>query len=210
MLKSILKLAGYFFVDLVFIVCYKNTMTNSIDNRNIIDKYKYDRLTKWSTELIKKDLQQKAFPYAVLMENFTGDFNIGTVIRSANAFNARAVYYLGNKHYDRRGCVGTHHYTDVIHLKTRDNLLQLKEQYEFVALENTVPSAVALVDAKYSRPPLFILGEEGVGITEETLQLCEKCVYIPQYGSVRSLNAAVAGSIIMNDFVAKYNANTYL
>jgi tRNA G18 (ribose-2'-O)-methylase SpoU len=179
-----------------------------IENWNVIDKYKNDRLTKWNKELIKKDLKQKAFPYAILMENFLGDFNIGTVIRSANAFNVRAVYYLGRKHYDRRGTVGTHNYTDVIHLNTRDQLLKLKEEYELVALENTVPSATSLVDATYSRPPLFILGEEGVGITPETLELCEKFVYIPQYGSVRSLNAAVAGSIIMNDFVTKYNNKT--
>jgi len=183
---------------------------SGIENWNVTDKYKRDRLTKWTKELIKKDLQQSAFPYAVLMENFLGDFNIGTVIRSANAFNARTVYYLGNKHYDRRGTVGTHNYTDVIHLKTRDQLLKLKEDYELVALENTVPAAVPLIEATYNRPPLFILGEEGVGITEETLELCDKFIYIPQYGSVRSLNAAVAGSIIMNDFVAKYNQNTYL
>lgn len=175
------------------------------DNRNIIDRYKHDRLTKWTTELIKKDLQQKAFPYAVLMENFTGDFNIGTVIRSANAFNARAVFYLGNRHYDRRGTVGTHHYTDIVHFKTREQLLTLKDEYEFVALENTVPDAMPISDATYNRPPLFILGEEGVGITRETLEICDKFIYIPQYGSVRSLNAAVAGSIIMNDFVSKYN-----
>lgn len=181
-------------------------MTNTNDTRNILDKYKNDRLVQWTTELVKKDLQSKSFPYAVLMENFAGDFNIGTVIRSANAFNARAVYYLGNKKYDRRGTVGTHLYTDVIHLKTRDQLLKLKEEYELVALENTVEAATPLVNATYSRPPLFILGEEGVGITEETLQLCEKFVFIPQYGSVRSLNAAVAGSLIMNDFVTKYNA----
>lgn len=183
---------------------YTVYMMTTNDTRNIIDRYKQDRLTHWTTELIKKDLQANSFPYAVLMENFAGDFNIGTVIRSANAFNARAVYYLGRKHYDRRGTVGTHNYTDVIHLKTRDELLKLKEEYELVALENTVPSATPLVNATYSRPPLFILGEEGIGITPETLELCEKFIYIPQYGSVRSLNAAVAGSLIMNDFVTKY------
>ena len=183
-------------------------MNTTTDNRNIVDKYKNDRFTQWSTEMIKRDLQSKAFPYAVLMENFAGDFNIGTVIRSANAFNARAVYYLGNKHYDRRGTVGTHHYTDVIHLKTRDELLKLKEEYELVALENTVPSSVALADAKHDRPPLYILGEEGVGITPETLEICDKFIHIPQYGSVRSLNAAVAGSIIINDFVSKYIKQT--
>ena len=179
-------------------------VNDSIQNWNVTDKYKLDRLTSWTKDLIKKDLQSTSFPYAVMMENWLGDFNLSSLIRSANAFNARSVYYLGRKHYDRRGTVGTHNYTDVIHLSTRDQLLKLKEDYELVAIENTVPSAVALGDAQYSRPPLFILGEEGVGITPETLELCEKFIYIPMHGSVRSLNAAVAGSIIMNHFVNDY------
>ena len=179
-------------------------VNDSIQNWNVTDKYKLDRLTSWTKDLIKKDLQSTSFPYAVMMENWLGDFNLSSLIRSANAFNARSVYYLGRKHYDRRGTVGTHNYTDVIHLSTRDQLLKLKEDYELVAIENTVPSAVALGDAEYSRPPLFILGEEGVGITPETLELCEKFVYISQHGSVRSLNAAVAGSIVMNHFTNDY------
>lgn len=175
------------------------------DNRNITDNYKHDRLTKWTTELIKKDLQQKAFPYAVLMENFAGDFNIGTVVRNANAFNSRCVYYLGNRHYDRRGTVGTHHYTDVKHLRTRDELVQLKKDYTLVGVENTISSAVSLDRFEWSSNTLLIIGEEGVGITPETIELCDQFVYIPQFGSVRSLNAGVASGIIMNDFVTKYN-----
>jgi tRNA G18 (ribose-2'-O)-methylase SpoU len=180
------------------------TDNSAIQNFNVSDKYKLDRLTAWTKDLIKKDLQQKAFPYAVCMENWLGDFNLSSIIRSGNSFNARSVYYLGKKHYDRRGAVGTYHYTDVIHLSTRDQLLKLKEDYELVAIENTVPSAVALANSEYSRPPLFILGEEGVGITSETLEICDKCVFIPMHGSVRSLNAAVAGSIVMNHFVNDY------
>jgi tRNA G18 (ribose-2'-O)-methylase SpoU len=180
-------------------------MENTVDNRNIIDSYKNDRLIKWTTELIREDLQSKAFPYAVLMENFQGDFNLSSVIRSTNAFNGREVFFLGNKQWDRRGTVGTHHYTDVKRLKNRDELLKLKDTYTFVALENTVPSSVELANFEWPDSPLLILGEEGVGITPETLALCDHFVFIPQFGSVRSLNAAVAGSIAMNDFVTKYN-----
>lgn len=174
-------------------------------NANIIDKYKWDRVTKWTTELIREDLQKTAFPYAVLMENFAGDFNIGTVIRNANAFNAKKVYYLGNKRYDKRGTVGTHHYTNVNHIGTIEDLKKLKEEYTFVGIENTVPSALPLAKFEWPSNPLIILGEEGIGITPETLALCDSCVFISQWGSVRSLNAAVAGGIVMNDFITKYN-----
>ncbi len=179
-----------------------------LHNLNISDKYKHDRLTKWTVDLIKKDLQKTSFPYAVMMENFAGDFNISSCLRACNAFNARAMYYLGRKHYDRRGAVGTHNYTNMIHLSTRDQLLELKKDYELVGVENTVSSAIKLNKIQYDRPPLFILGEEGVGITQETLDICDKFVYIPMYGSVRSLNAAVAGSIIMNNFV-EYHAHKF-
>jgi tRNA G18 (ribose-2'-O)-methylase SpoU len=50
---------------------------------------------------------------------------------------------------------------------------------------------------------LLLIGEEGIGITPETLELCDKFVYIPQFGSVRSLNAGVASGIVMNDLVTK-------
>jgi tRNA G18 (ribose-2'-O)-methylase SpoU len=182
-------------------------MDTNTDNRNITDFYKHDRLTKWTTELIKKDLQSKAFPYAVAMENLLGDFNLSSVIRSANGFNAKEVYYIGNKHYDRRGTVGTHHYTDVIHLKKHEQLLELKEKYEIVGVENTIAGAIRLDRIEYTKPVLFLLGEEGVGLTQEAIEICDRFVFIQQYGSVRSLNAAVAGSIIMNDFVTKYTNN---
>jgi tRNA G18 (ribose-2'-O)-methylase SpoU len=183
------------------------TTNSSNDNRNIADRYKHDRLVKWTTEMIKSDLQQNSFPFAVMMENFVGDFNLSSVLRSCNAMNGREMFYLGRKQYDRRGTVGTHHYTDLINVKTREELLKLKERYTFVALENSVAQAEAIYDFVWPENPLIIIGEEGVGITPETLALCDKFVFIPQYGSVRSLNAAVAGSIAMNDFIAKYVKN---
>jgi tRNA G18 (ribose-2'-O)-methylase SpoU len=177
----------------------------NIQNYNIVDKYKHDRLTQWTTELIKKDLQQKSFPFAVMMENLVGDFNLSSVLRSCNAMNGREMFYLGRKQYDRRGTVGTHHYTDIINLKDRGELIKLKERYTFVALENSVPQAESIYNFEWPENPLIIIGEEGVGITQETLSICDRYVYIPQYGSVRSMNAAVAGSIAMNDFLMKYH-----
>jgi tRNA G18 (ribose-2'-O)-methylase SpoU len=115
------------------------------------------------------------------------------------------MFYLGKKDWDRRGSVGTHHYTSVNRLKTREDLLRLKDTYTLVALENSVPGAVKMDSFEWPENPLIIIGEEGIGITPETLEICDHFVFIPQYGSVRSLNAAVAGSIAMYDFTTKYN-----
>lgn len=172
-----------------------------MNNRNVNDLYK-----AWTEDLIREDLKKRSFNFSVLMENFVGDFNIGSVLRSCNAFGGKSMYYYGHKRYDRRGTVGTHHYTSMVHLPTRESLLELKNDYTFVALENTVPGAQSIYDFEWADNPLIIVGEEGVGITNDMLELCDKFVYIPQYGSVRSLNAAVASSVAMNDYVTKYIA----
>ena len=169
-----------------------------MNNRNVNDMFK-----SWTEDLIREELKKRSFNFAVLMENFVGDFNIGSVLRSCNAFGGKEMYYYGRKHYDRRGTVGTHHYTSMIHVHEHEHLLELKKQYTFVALENTVQGAESLYDFEWPNNPLLVVGEEGTGITNDMLALCDRFVFIPQYGSVRSLNAAVASSIAMNDFVSK-------
>ena len=169
------------------------------DPRNVIDRYK-----GWATDLIREDVKRHTFPYAVAMENLQGDFNLSSVLRGSNALGAREMYYLGRKKWDKRGAVGTHNYTDIIHIPDHEGLKALKDKYTLVALENGMPESQSLYEFEWPTNPLIILGEEGLGITKETLELCDYFVYIPQYGSVRSLNAAVAGAISMNDFVSKH------
>lgn len=170
------------------------------DTRNVINKYK-----EWMKDLIRYDVRKNAFPFAVLMAHLQGDFNIGGVVRSANAFGAMGVYYCGKKKWDRRGAVGTHNYTDVqyiddIHASARD----LLHDFTFVALEQCEDS-IPIVDFEWPKQPLIVIGEEGSGLTEEMLSLCKYKVEIPQHGSVRSLNAASAASIAMYDFVLNHN-----
>lgn len=177
------------------------------DTRNIVDKYKNNDFLKWTEEMIKDDLKCTNFPYAVMMENFAGDFTLGSVIRSANAFGASRVFYYGEKKYNKRGTVGTHLYSDIIHLSSIGAVQELKKDYTFVGLEIGLPSCQSIYNYVWPRKPLIILGEEGRGISKEVLDLCDSLVYIPQYGSVRSVNAAVAGSIAMNDYLTKLHAS---
>ena len=97
---------------------------------NVVDKYK-----SWTIDEIKEDLCTKAHPFAVLMEQWKGDFNISTMIRNANAFNASQVFYIGKKRFDRRGTVGAHHYIDLNYLNDTSELLKLKDKYTFVGLD---------------------------------------------------------------------------
>lgn len=172
-----------------------------MDSRNIKDMYK-----GWHQDLIREDVQQNTFPYAVLMSQMMGDFNFASVVRSANFLGAKEVYYYGNRKWDRRGSVGTYHYTNVRFLSSFEDVINLKKQYSFVALENNINrNPINLKQYVWQKNSLICLGEEGKGLTEEFLDICDSFVEIVGYGSVRSLNASVAGSIAMQDYVGKYD-----
>lgn len=166
--------------------------------RNVQDKYK-----DIPTEDIKKDLQERAFPAAILMSQIEGDFNIGSVIRSANNFNLSKIYYYGRKRFDRRSTCGTHHYTDVVY-STLDDLPALKSQYKFVALDNNINKSVQLItNYTWQSNSLIVVGEENAGIQQEVLDMCDDFIEIPSLGSVRSLNVASAASIAMFHYISQ-------
>jgi tRNA G18 (ribose-2'-O)-methylase SpoU len=166
--------------------------------RNVIDEFK-----SLEDAEIRAKLKATTFPYAVLCENWHGEYNISSCMRNANAFNAEAFYYIGDKRFDARGALGVHNYTDINFISNIEDLTKLKESYTFVAADN-VAGSVPLKSYVWPKRPLIFFGSEGTGLTPAALAMCKDVVYIEQFGSVRSLNAATASGIIMNDFVSKH------
>lgn len=178
-----------------------------MENRNIIDHYHY-----WNTDAIKADLDTKRCNYSIVCCNIGNDFNIATVIRNANAFLAKEVIIYGNKKYDRRGTVGTHHYTNFRHVRSIDNLGQyiqdqrIRGSVRLLGIDN-VPYASDVNKFEFNPDTHYIMifGQEQIGIPQNVLELCDDVVYIPQYGSVRSINVGCASSIIMNNYCSQVN-----
>lgn len=171
------------------------------DNRNIQDRYK-----GWHEDLIREDLKSASFPFAVLMEHLQGDFNIGTIVRTANAMGAEKMFYTGKKKWDKRGAVGTHNYTMVEYLNDYWHVQRACEdgRYTLVGLEICEERGESLYDFEWPARPMIVVGEEGGGLSYEMWEGCQHIVEIPQYGSVRSMNAATAAGIAMYDYVCKY------
>jgi len=169
-------------------------------NYNVVDEFKNK-----TPEEIKALLESTRHPFAVLMEHWKGDFNIGTLIRNSNAFNANEVFYVGKKRYDRRGAVGTHHYIDLKYIDDFEDLWKLKEKYTFVCLDNNIDGVVSMEEFEWPENALMIFGEEGEGVTSEMLELADYIVSITQYGSVRSMNVGTTSGIAMYDYMKKYN-----
>ena len=171
-----------------------------METRNVIDHYHY-----WKHEAIIADLDAKRNNFTVLCSNLYNDFNIATVIRNSNAFLAKQVILYGSKQYDRRGTVGTHHYTNFIHTKTFTELDErmkiIRQTYgtvKIIGIDN-VPGATAIDTFEWNTNTHYVLafGQEQVGLPAEILDICDAVLYIKQYGSVRSLNVGTASGIAM-------------
>jgi tRNA G18 (ribose-2'-O)-methylase SpoU len=171
----------------------------SLWQRNVVDKYK-----SLSNEEIKLDLEKNKFPFAVLIENWIGDFNQSSAMRNCNAFGAKEIFYIGQKRFDARGLQGINHYSDIKYIKSYEEVAQLKKDYVFVGIENNIPGAKNISDFKYPNNSLLIFGCEGSGLTKNMLALCDVIVEIPMRGSVRSLNCGTASGIVVFDYCNKY------
>lgn len=168
--------------------------------RNVIDEFK-----DLDNEEIKRRIQDRSNGFAVLMAHITGDFNIGTVLRSANSHGVKDFFYFGRKKFDRRGCVGVHNYTQMQFVNDLNEVERIKKDYSLVALENNITGVVSLPDFNWQldKLPCIVVGEECNGIPQEILELCDAFVEIPSFGSVRSMNVGAAASIAMYDYVSK-------
>lgn len=168
--------------------------------RNVIDEYK-----DLSEEEIKLKIKENSLPFSLCLQNWSGDFNVAAAIRSGNSFGANKIFYVGKKKIDRRATVGVLHYSDVRHFSTVEELVCLKQQYTFVAIENNVAS-VEMTNFVWPTklPPMIIMGEENSGITSDLLSLADYVVSIPSRGSVRSMNCAAAAAVAMWDYTSKY------
>lgn len=163
------------------------------DPRNVIDHFKY-----WRHDAIRAALDTRRNPFVVVLENFAHDFNISTAIRNANAFLAREVWIVGRRRYDRRGAMGTHRYQHVHHAPEPGELLtRLRgEGMRIVAVDN-IEGARSLVGYEWHRDTVMVFGQESIGVSPESLALADDAVYIPQYGSTRSINVGSASAIAM-------------
>jgi tRNA G18 (ribose-2'-O)-methylase SpoU len=163
-----------------------------------------DHFKAHTVEEIKQTLQRTAHPFAVCFENWIGDFNMSSGIRNANAFNAKEVFYLGDKKWDKRGAQGVYNYTDVKWLPTIDDFVKLKERYAIIGIDNVAGSR-SVHYYRWPRNALMVFGSEGTGLTPQMIDLCQDLVEIPMYGSVRSLNCGVASGIMMHSYVEYYD-----
>ena len=172
------------------------------DRRNVVDAYRY-----WRVEAIVADLDTRRHPFHVAIENWQHDLNIGSIVRTANAFTAAAVHIVGRRRWNRRGAMVTDRYQRIEHHADVDALAAWarREGLPIVAVDNTAGSAP--VDAApLPERCVLLFGQEGPGLTDAALAAAEHHVAIRQFGSTRSMNAAAAAAIVMHEWVRVHAA----
>lgn len=162
-----------------------------------------DELKNLSVEQIKDECQRKSISASVAMVNIEGDFNLSTMIRNANFFGFKSVHYVGKKKWDKRGSVGTHHYTPIYYHKDESSFISQCSTRTLIAVENNIPQynykTVNLFDYEFTNisNPIFLFGEENRGLSDWILDRADIIMTIPNYGSVRSLNVGTTSGIVM-------------
>jgi tRNA G18 (ribose-2'-O)-methylase SpoU len=170
------------------------------DRRNVVDRYRY-----WRLEAIVADLDLRRHDFHVAIENWRHDFNIGTIVRTANAFLAAEVHIVGNRRWNRRGAMVTDRYQHVRHHPTAADLAAYLHEgpggpVRLLGIDN-LPGSAHLETMEMPRRVCFLFGQEGPGLSGAAREACDGTFSIAQFGSTRSINASAAAAIAMHTWI---------
>jgi tRNA G18 (ribose-2'-O)-methylase SpoU len=170
------------------------------DSRNVVDQYRY-----WRMDAIVADLDQHRNSFHVAIENWQHDMNIGSIVRSANAFAARTVHIIGRKRWNKRGAMVTDRYQHVAYHEDVAGFVDWarQEKLPVIAIDN-VPGSVIIETFAFPEACVLLFGQEGPGLSEAALDAADAIVEISQFGSTRSINASAAAAVTMHCWVTQH------
>jgi len=183
---------------------YDQELLKHGDTRNVVDKYRY-----WSMEAIVADLDGNRNNFHVAIENWQHDLNIGSIVRTANAFLAKQVHIIGNKRWNRRGAMVTDRYQHILHHPTVEDFVSWSRTADegkampIIAIDN-VPGCKQLESYKLPETCVLLFGQEGPGLSDAAIAASKDVVEITQFGSTRSINASAAAAITMYQWVLQH------
>ena len=170
------------------------------DTRNVIDEYRY-----WTMDAIVADLDSKRHGFHVAIENWQHDLNIGSIVRTANAFLANTVHIVGRRRWNKRGAMVTDRYQHVLHHATVEEFLSWARANELVVVGvDNVSESKSIDETSLPEKCVLLFGQEGPGLSPEALAASDMVVEIEQFGSTRSLNASAAAAIVMHAWIREH------
>ncbi len=173
------------------------------DRRNVLDQYRY-----WKHDAIVAELDTRRHDFHIAIENWQHDLNIGTVVRTANAFLAKEVHIIGRRRWNRRGAMVTDKYQHIRHHPTVEDFVKWAqdEGYTIIGID-IFPDSVPLETYDLPKKSVLVFGQEGPGLSQEVHEAAEATLSIEQFGSTRSINAASAAAIAMHAWIRRHVFN---
>ena len=180
---------------------YDRILLKNGDNRNVLDKYHY-----WTVAAIKADLDESRQDLEIAIENLQRDYNMGTIVRCANAFNIKKVHIIGRKQWNKRGAMVTDLYMNIQYHDdvAAFELAMNKAGREIIAID-IVEGAKGLSEAQLPKNAVMVFGAEGPGLSKELLSRAKEVIMIEQFGSTRSVNVGVAAGIAMYAWMQQHS-----
>ena len=171
------------------------------DTRNVTNEFKGQ-----PHDEIVAALDARGVSLEIAIENLERDFNMGTIVRSANAFGVRRVHVVGRRQWNKRGAMATDKYLQVLYHASVDEFVQhmRTSQRTIIAIDN-VPGSIELGQAELPKSAVLVFGAEGPGLSREICEKADSIVAIEQLGSTRSLNVGVAAGIAMYEWLRRHH-----
>ena len=182
---------------------YDPELLQNGDTRNVLDHFRY-----WKMEAIVADLDSRRHKYHVAIENWQHDLNIGSIVRTANAFLAEEVHIIGNRRWNRRGAMVTDRYQHVSHHPSVEEFVAWAKSRNLpiIAIDN-VPGCQRIEEYALPEECVLLFGQEGPGLSEAAIAAATVVLEITQFGSTRSINASAAAAITMHQWVMQHVFN---
>ena len=153
-----------------------------------------------------KKIQEKAIEKAILLDRLQDTGNVGTIIRTADAFGIDAVFEDGCADVYNpktiRSAMGSIFRISVISENFESLIPKLRSEGMKVYASELYGEVKEISECSFEKAAV-VIGNEGNGVRREVSALCDGSVIIPMRGGAESLNASVAASVFMYEMSRK-------
>lgn len=168
------------------------------DKRNVVDEFR-----GMSVAAIKSKLDTRQHSLEIAVENLERDFNMGTIVRTANAFNVAAIHIVGRRQWNKRGAMVTDRYMNIYYHATVEEFKVATQSKTVIGIDN-IDGSEPLMNVNLPKNAVLVFGSEGSGLSDEMITVCKNLVAIEQFGSTRSINVGVAAGIVMYTWLQRH------
>lgn len=168
------------------------------DSRNVVDEFK-----GMSVSDIKEVLDTRRTHLEIAIENVERDFNMGTIVRTANAFNVSKIHIVGRKQWNKRGAMVTDRYMDIVYHSDIQGFVKATQEHAIIGVDN-ITGSISLSKAELPKDAVLVFGSEGSGLSQPMIDECRQVVAIEQFGSTRSINVGVAAGVVMYEWLRRH------